>query len=100
MVVGLSLIPAFGTLYQRLRLPESTRFAEARARALQNDEDDINALKTRQDVETAAQEKAGPPSDIASYPPSPTIGKEDARAPAPVKEKGHFGGEGACTAGS
>ncbi|KAG6845679.1 hypothetical protein H0H93_016033 [Arthromyces matolae] len=26
IVVGLSLIPAFGTLYQRLTLPESTRF--------------------------------------------------------------------------
>ncbi|KAJ6537237.1 major facilitator superfamily domain-containing protein [Mycena vulgaris] len=29
IVVGLSLIPAFGTLYQRLTLPESTRFIEA-----------------------------------------------------------------------
>ena len=26
IVVGLSLIPAFGTLYQRLTLPESTRY--------------------------------------------------------------------------
>ncbi|KAJ6521672.1 MFS inorganic phosphate transporter [Mycena vulgaris] len=29
IVVGLSLIPAFGTLYQRLTLPEATRFIEA-----------------------------------------------------------------------
>ncbi|KAJ6617383.1 major facilitator superfamily domain-containing protein [Mycena sp. CBHHK59/15] len=29
IVVGLSLIPAFGTLYQRLTLPESTRFIES-----------------------------------------------------------------------
>ncbi|KAF7314826.1 Inorganic phosphate transporter [Mycena kentingensis (nom. inval.)] len=28
-VVGLSLIPAFGTLYQRLTLPESTRYEES-----------------------------------------------------------------------
>ena len=28
--VGLSLVPAFGTLYQRLTLPESTRFKEMR----------------------------------------------------------------------
>ncbi|QRW08590.1 ATPase [Ceratobasidium sp. AG-Ba] len=30
IVVGLSLIPAFGTLYQRLTLPESTRFSKTR----------------------------------------------------------------------
>lgn len=29
IVVGLSLIPAFGTLYQRLTLPESTRYEES-----------------------------------------------------------------------
>ncbi|KAI0265684.1 major facilitator superfamily domain-containing protein [Gloeopeniophorella convolvens] len=30
IVIGLSLIPAFGTLYQRLTLPESTRYLESR----------------------------------------------------------------------
>ena len=30
IVVGLSLIPAFGTLYQRLTLPESTRYVESK----------------------------------------------------------------------
>ncbi|KAF8674652.1 Sugar transporter [Rhizoctonia solani] len=30
IVVGVSLIPAFGTLYQRLTLPESTRFSKTR----------------------------------------------------------------------
>jgi PHS family inorganic phosphate transporter-like MFS transporter len=30
IVVGVSLIPAFGTLYQRLTLPESTRYEDAR----------------------------------------------------------------------
>ncbi|KAJ7496336.1 MFS inorganic phosphate transporter [Mycena galericulata] len=29
IVVGLALVPAFGTLYQRLTLPESTRFIES-----------------------------------------------------------------------
>jgi PHS family inorganic phosphate transporter-like MFS transporter len=29
IVVGLSLIPAFGTLYQRLTLPESTRYEKS-----------------------------------------------------------------------
>ncbi|KAJ7184877.1 major facilitator superfamily domain-containing protein [Mycena filopes] len=29
IVVGVSLVPAFGTLYQRLTLPESTRFKES-----------------------------------------------------------------------
>ena len=48
IVIGLSLIPAFGTLYQRLTLPESRRFQAAR----QLDEEDPIALEKR-----LAQEK-------------------------------------------
>ncbi|KIO24909.1 hypothetical protein M407DRAFT_15344 [Tulasnella calospora MUT 4182] len=36
IVVGASLIPAFGTLYQRLCLPESTRYQEAQRMADEN----------------------------------------------------------------
>ena len=32
IVIGLSLIPAFGTLYQRLTLPESTRYIASQER--------------------------------------------------------------------
>jgi PHS family inorganic phosphate transporter-like MFS transporter len=34
IIVGLSLIPAFGTLYQRLTLPESTRYEESQRQRL------------------------------------------------------------------
>ncbi|CAK5268011.1 unnamed protein product [Mycena citricolor] len=37
IVVGISLIPAFGTLYQRLTLPESTRYVESQQTDLSSD---------------------------------------------------------------
>lgn len=43
IVVGLSLIPAFGTLYQRLTLPESTRYLATKK--LESDESTIEQLK-------------------------------------------------------
>jgi PHS family inorganic phosphate transporter-like MFS transporter len=43
VVVGVSLIPAFGTLYQRLTLPESTRFI-----ASQDKSQDVMELKKKQ----------------------------------------------------
>ncbi|KAL1740143.1 major facilitator superfamily domain-containing protein, partial [Schizophyllum fasciatum] len=44
IVIALSLVPAFGTLYQRLTLRESTRFIKAQETAAQDDEDDIDKL--------------------------------------------------------
>lgn len=43
IVVGISLIPAFGTLYQRLTLGESTRYEESRK--LKSEEDEIRKVK-------------------------------------------------------
>ncbi|KZS86481.1 MFS general substrate transporter [Sistotremastrum niveocremeum HHB9708] len=40
VIVGLSLVPAFGTLYQRLTLPESTRFKESQKVRGADDEED------------------------------------------------------------
>lgn len=37
IVIGVSLVPAFGTLYQRLTLPESTRYTEAQRVANESD---------------------------------------------------------------
>ncbi|EEB91629.1 hypothetical protein MPER_09986 [Moniliophthora perniciosa FA553] len=42
IIVGVSLVPAFGTLYQRLTLPESTRFKKSREQP--NDEVDLEEL--------------------------------------------------------
>lgn len=68
IVIGLSLIPAFGTLYQRLTLPESTRFKESQK--IGQEEDGIADLKKQADVDvasadsstngSAAAEKKGP----------------------------------------
>ncbi|KDQ30228.1 hypothetical protein PLEOSDRAFT_1074665 [Pleurotus ostreatus PC15] len=43
IIVGLSLIPAFATLYQRLTLPESTRYLATQK--LQTDENTVEELK-------------------------------------------------------
>ncbi|KAJ6472360.1 major facilitator superfamily domain-containing protein [Mycena vitilis] len=50
IVVGLSLIPAFGTLYQRLTLPEAERFVESQQQAQ-------NVLELRQ-MNASAEEAA------------------------------------------
>ncbi|KAJ2918743.1 hypothetical protein MD484_g1647, partial [Candolleomyces efflorescens] len=43
IVVGISLIPAFGTLYQRLTLGESTRYEESKK--LKSEEDELRKAK-------------------------------------------------------
>jgi MFS transporter, PHS family, inorganic phosphate transporter len=58
IVVGLSLIPAFGTLYQRLTLAESTRYLESQK--VQPDEEALNPKKISSfDKENSKMEKNG-----------------------------------------
>ncbi|RDX42220.1 MFS general substrate transporter [Lentinus brumalis] len=58
ILVGLSLIPAFGTLYQRLTLPESTRYTEARKAAQRvQDEESIEELKKKSNADPSVAEK-------------------------------------------
>ncbi|KAK0210703.1 phosphate transporter [Desarmillaria ectypa] len=55
IIVGVSLVPAFGTLYQRLTLPESTRFIESQK---QTENDDIEQVKkAQQEAEAAGDTK-------------------------------------------
>lgn len=63
IVVGISLIPAFATLYQRLTLPESTRFIAAQKLHTDNNhEDAIAALKKAQhETELRAADTYPPP---------------------------------------
>lgn len=51
IVVGLSLVPAFGTLYQRLTLPESKRYEAA-----QNMNRDTEDLKETKLTPSASEE--------------------------------------------
>lgn len=64
IVVGISLIPAFGTLYQRLTLPESKSYERSKrhARGIESThddgEDEIKAEKEKQRKEEEEQERA------------------------------------------
>lgn len=78
IVVGLSLVPAFGTLYQRLTLAESTRFIASQ----EKEEDPIAALKKQQAAEEAKAE-AGSPVETNT---------ELVDAAEVVKKKAHFKG--------
>ncbi|KIK05299.1 hypothetical protein K443DRAFT_675254 [Laccaria amethystina LaAM-08-1] len=55
ILVGLSLIPAFGTLYQRLTLPESNRYKASKTlKQLPDSQDDVDELK-KDDGEPTAE---------------------------------------------
>ncbi|KAG6886793.1 hypothetical protein C0992_002352 [Termitomyces sp. T32_za158] len=57
IVVGVSLIPAFGTLYQRLTLPESTRFlASQKLKNATSAEEQSDALDAIKKAQIAGQE--------------------------------------------
>ncbi|PPR02809.1 hypothetical protein CVT26_009595 [Gymnopilus dilepis] len=59
IVVGLSLVPAFGTLYQRLTLPESTRYISSRKLRQTDDDssDEIDLEKKKRDAATVAEQE-------------------------------------------
>ncbi|KAI8992884.1 MFS general substrate transporter [Trametes punicea] len=96
ILVGLSLIPAFGTLYQRLTLPEATRYVESRKGNLPvPDEESVDELKKKSNADPGVTEKVQPvPSDGSRTPPSDhgsgateeTVGKRDASQLAAAKK--------------
>jgi MFS transporter, PHS family, inorganic phosphate transporter len=65
IVIGISLIPAFGTLYQRLTLPESTRFEKSQKLDMehQREDDEISKLKDLQ-----KEEEKNPKGDVTAVP--------------------------------
>ncbi|KAI6018363.1 major facilitator superfamily domain-containing protein [Pisolithus marmoratus] len=69
IVVGLSLIPAFGTLYQRLTLPEAERYKRAK-RGTITETDDIKEIK---DVKVSS------------------LNESDEDTHADIQQKAHFG---------
>jgi PHS family inorganic phosphate transporter-like MFS transporter len=77
IVVGVSLVPAFGTLYQRLTLPESTRFKNSQKQP--GEEDAIDNLKKEQFDESSDSEKITPTNS------------NNGTAENPVQKKAHFG---------
>ncbi|EJF65579.1 MFS general substrate transporter [Dichomitus squalens] len=97
ILVGLSLVPAFGTLYQRLTLPESTRYEESRKNAARLvDEESIAELKKKSDADPAVTEKpagsnASRTSNSSASSPTAAVQVESTKQPV-VAAKGHFRG--------
>ncbi|RXW14845.1 hypothetical protein EST38_g11007 [Candolleomyces aberdarensis] len=89
IVVGISLIPAFGTLYQRLTLGESTRYEESRK--LKSEEDELRKAKKASAAKDADIEEVK--EDIQEERGSSVEQDVDVRSLAPedvVKVKAHF----------
>lgn len=87
VIVGLSLIPAFGTLYQRLTLPESTRYISA-----QKIKDGDHANEAADDIDELKKEKE--PENAKTQNSADDAGEVDNAAAPPellVKKKAHFG---------
>ncbi|KZT12307.1 MFS general substrate transporter [Laetiporus sulphureus 93-53] len=71
ILVGLSLVPAVGTLYQRLTLPESKRFKASRANA-EPDTDDIEELKKETNAAHSVQSPgSSPAATLTCHSPTP-----------------------------
>ena len=96
IVVGISLIPAFGTLYQRLTLPESTRFQKSQQLDMehQREDDEISKLKELQKVEekgSTGDITAAPITNESVVAPSDDSSDEASLPPDEVaKKKAHF----------
>ncbi|KIP07902.1 hypothetical protein PHLGIDRAFT_23820 [Phlebiopsis gigantea 11061_1 CR5-6] len=87
IVIGLSLIPAFGTLYQRLTLPESTRFKEASK--IGHEEENMAELKAQADADVASADSSAqgkPSSEKARVTEQETQEVHDANLAAAKKE--------------
>ncbi|TFK17021.1 phosphate transporter [Coprinopsis marcescibilis] len=98
IVVGISLIPAFGTLYQRLTLPESVRFEESQKLTRQQDDpekDTLPKIKEKLDSSEDIIKVDGGETKITETPVSERSVddniSDDALEPAVVvKQKAHF----------
>ncbi|PCH40593.1 MFS inorganic phosphate transporter [Wolfiporia cocos MD-104 SS10] len=92
ILVGLSLVPAFGTLYQRLTLPESKRYQAARKGA-DTEADPIDELKKKADADPGVAEEVRtvPSSPSNSSAPTSTVTPPASVVHEPAHGKGsHF----------
>jgi len=92
IVIGISLVPAFGTLYQRLTLPESARFLASQKLKAANsaiEEGDAIAEIKRAEVKEDIKEDNIAPSEKVESSPSTSL---DDNAPPEViaTKKAHF----------
>lgn len=65
IVIGVSLIPAFGTLYQRITMPESKRYMEAKQMTDRNSETDLEKeIRVIKEADQHSEGISGSSSDI------------------------------------
>lgn len=90
ITIGLSLIPAFATLYQRLTLPESKRFKESRKVSSPEDGsvDEIDALKAQAEKDVA---KADSSNSVHSGSNATAASNQNNAANLAAAKKSHFG---------
>ncbi|KAK7451004.1 hypothetical protein VKT23_012681 [Stygiomarasmius scandens] len=103
IIVGISLIPAFGTLYQRLTMPESQRYQDAMKAEQNRDRDlekEIRKLEKTQNAGTQAtgahaeSENSSTEGISEEKKTSPEVGVQEEEAPeviATKKDKAHIG---------
>jgi MFS transporter, PHS family, inorganic phosphate transporter len=98
IIVGLSLIPAFGTLYQRLTLPESTRYISSQQLKHHDHaneaRDDIESEKEKEPEDAKIQKSDQNQTDATEREVGDTGEVDNATAPPEllVKKKAHLGG--------
>jgi PHS family inorganic phosphate transporter-like MFS transporter len=85
--VGISLIPAFGTLYQRLTLPESTRYENTKS--TQNSESGSVTTATKRKQDPQSDQSDGSSRKGANESDS-NLDKGDDDPEVPPKKKAHF----------
>ncbi|CAE6444852.1 unnamed protein product [Rhizoctonia solani] len=79
IIVGLSLIPAFGTLYQRFVMPESTRFNKTRSPEVEEAPQENTEKKETQVKDWVQPKPSSDSSDVAVPPAEVTEVKKKAQ---------------------
>jgi PHS family inorganic phosphate transporter-like MFS transporter len=85
--VGISLIPAFGTLYQRLTLPESTRYENTKSTQNPESGSITTATKRKQDPQSDQSDSS---SRKGANESDSNLDKGDDDPEVPPKKKAHF----------
>jgi len=85
IVVGLSLVPAFATLYQRLTLPESTRYISSQKLKQSDDESSDEIVEAKKDQPNATVVK-----DVTSHETIPNHVAGENITEAPAKDNAYF----------
>jgi len=93
IVVALSLVPAFATLYQRLTLPESTRFVASQKLKHEEDATDANLKRIKDEKDLGSKEASVIVESEEDATLDSAVDEETAPPELVAKKKAHFKGE-------